>query len=237
MPEKTTPVNTQPAASNKKKNTLKPKRNSSRAANKAPKDFDMLKAIQAEKDYKSNVKRRDVNARKYIDENIEVKGRTSVLPGQLIMFNYFEPATKDKLEYYDAMPCTIFFGIVNTKNGKRVIGFNIHYYPPRIRFQLMNRIYEIFKPIYSQQFNTPLTEEMSYFNYKMLVDQLQKAKLDFGIREYIPMLMAKVTPIPVSAWPKAVLTEGHFKKETREQILSYWKNKAQGIEKPKKKKE
>ena len=26
-------------------------------------------------------------------------------------------ATKDKLEYYDAMPCTIFFGIVNTKNG------------------------------------------------------------------------------------------------------------------------
>jgi hypothetical protein len=70
----------------------------------------------------------------------------------------------------------------------------------------------------------------------MLISQLQKAKLDFGIREYIPMLMAKVTPVPVSAWPKAVLTEGHFKKETREQILSYWKNKAQGIEKPKKKK-
>ena len=39
-------------------------------SNKAPKDFDMLKAIRAEKDYKSNVKRRDVNSRKYIDENI-----------------------------------------------------------------------------------------------------------------------------------------------------------------------
>ena len=214
-----------------------PKNQSKKTSNKAPKDFDMLKAIRAEKDYKSNVKRRDVNSRKYIDENLAIKGRTSVLPGQLIMFNYFEPATKDKLEYYDAMPCTIFFGIVNTKNGKRVIGFNIHYYPPKIRFQLMNRIYEIFKPIYSQQFNTPLTEEMSYFNYKMLINQLQKAKLDFGIREYIPMLMAKVTPIPVANWPKAVLTEGHFKKETREQILSYWKNKAQGIEKPKKKNE
>lgn len=100
----------------------------------------------------------------------------------------------------------------------------------------MNRIYEIFKPIYSKQFNTPLTEEMSYFNYKMLIDQLQKAKLDFGIREYIPNLMAKVTPIPVANWPKAVFTEGHFKKETREQILSYWKNKASGIDIPKKKK-
>jgi hypothetical protein len=205
-------------------------------SNKAPKDFDMLKAIQSEKDYKSNVKRRDINSRKYIAENIEIKGNKSILPGQLIMFDYFEPATKDKLEYYDAMPCTIFFGIVNTKNGKRVIGFNIHYYPPRIRFQLMSRIYEIFKPIYSKQFNTTLTEEMSYFNYKMLIDQLQKAKLDFGIREYIPMLMASITPIPVSSWPKAVLTEGHFKKETREQILNYWKNKASSIDKPKKKK-
>lgn len=218
----------------KTKDTEETKKKSSKS-NKAPKDFDMLKAIRSEKDYKSNVKRRDVNSRKYIEENYKIEGRTSVLPGQLIMFNYFEPATKDKLEYYDAMPCTIFFGIVNTQNGKRVIGFNIHYYPPKIRFQLMNRIYEIFKPIYSQQFNTPLTEEMSYFNYKMLIDQLQKAKLDFGIREYIPTLMAKVTPIPAASWPKAVLTEGHFRKETREQILNYWKNKSMTINKPKKK--
>lgn len=205
-----------------------------RKANKAPKDFDMLKAIRAEKDYKSNIKRRDINSRKFIDENYDIKGKPAILPGQLIMFNYFEPATKEQLEYYDAMPCTIFFGIVKTKNGPRVIGFNIHYYPPRIRFQLMNRIYEIFKPEYSKHFNTPLSEEMSYFNYKMLISQLQKAKLDFGIREYIPNLMAGIVPVPVSAWPKAVLTEGHFRKETRQQILNYWKNKAIGIEKPKK---
>lgn len=207
---------------------------SKRKANKAPKDFDMLKAIRSEKDYKSNVKRRDINSRKFIDENYDIKGKPAILPGQLIMFNYFEPATKEQLEYYDAMPCTIFFGIVKTKNGPRVIGFNIHYYPPRIRFQLMNRIYEIFKPEYSKHFNTPLSEEMSYFNYKMLISQLQKAKLDFGIREYIPNLMASIVPVPVSAWPKAVLTEGHFRKETRQQILNYWKNKSIGIEKPKK---
>lgn len=207
---------------------------SKRKSNKAPKDFDMLKAIRAEKDYKSNIKRRDINSRKFIDENYDIKGKPSILPGQLIMFNYLEPATKEQLEYYDAMPCTIFFGIVKTKNGPRVIGFNIHYYPPRIRFQLMNRIYEIFKPEYSKHFNTPLSEEMSYFNYKMLISQLQKAKLDFGIREYIPNLMASIVPVPVSAWPKAVLTEGHFRKETRQQILNYWKNKSIGIEKPKK---
>jgi hypothetical protein len=221
----------------KNKDTSKENKNASKSkANKAPKDFDMYKAIRAEKDYKSNVKRRDINSRKYIEENCSVEGRTSVLPGQLIMFNYFEPATKEQLQYYDAMPCTIFFGIVKTKNGPRVIGFNIHYYPPRIRYKLMTRIYEIFKPIYNKNFNAPLDSEMDYFNYKMLIDQLEKAKLDFGIREYIPNLMAQVTPVPVANWPKAVLTEGHFKKETRQQILSYWKNKTSGIDKQKKKK-
>jgi hypothetical protein len=140
------------------------------------------------------------------------------------MFNYLEPATKEELEYYDAMPCTIFFGGVSTSKGYRVIGFNIHYYPPRIRYQLMARIYEIFKPFYSKNFNQPVDSEISYFNYKMLISQLQKAKLDFGIREYIPNLMANIVPIPPSGWSKAVLTEGHFKKRTREAILNYWKN-------------
>lgn len=216
--------------------STKPTTTQKRASNKAPKNFDMFKAIREEKLYKSNVQRRDKVARQFVDENYDIKGKPAILPGQLIMFNYFEPATKEKLEYYDAMPCTIFFGIVNTKNGKRVIGFNIHYYPPRIRYQLMNRIFEIFRPIYEKQFNEPLKEEMSYFNYKMLISQLQKAKLDFGIREYIPQLMAKIVPIPVSGWQKAVFTEGHFRKETREQILNYWKKKSRGesIEKPKK---
>ena len=208
-----------------------------RKNNKAPRGFDMMKAIRDDKLYKANVKRRDTIARKYVSENYAVEGKKSILPGQLIMFNYFEPATKEQLQYYDAMPCTIFFGIVKTKNGPRVIGFNIHYYPPRIRYRLMTRIYEIFKPIYEKQFNEPLQAEMSYFNYKMLISQLEKAKLDFGIREYIPNLMAGITPVPVAGWSKAVFTEGHFKKETREQILNYWKNKSMGIDKEKKKKQ
>ena len=219
------------------KNTINPNSTTARRrANKAPKDFNVLKAIRAEKDYKSNILRRDKNVRKYVEHNLAFEGRNTILPGQLIMFNYFEPKTKEKLEYYDAMPCTIFFGIINTKNGKRVIGFNIHYYPPRMRYQLMNRIYEIFKPIYSNNFRQPLSMEIDHFNYKMLMEQLQKAKLDFGIREYIPNLMAGIVPIPVVDWSKAVLSEGHFRKETREQILNYWKNKSIGVNTPKKKK-
>ena len=225
MAKKVTPKTAEPTV---------PKTPRKRVSNKAPKDFNVLKAIRSEPNYKTNVKRRDYRSRKYVTNNYSTKGKLSIMPGQLIMFNYFEPKTKEKLQYYDAMPCTIFFGIINTKDGIRVLGFNIHYYPPRIRFQLMNRIYEIYKPIYEKNFNYPLKEELSTFNYKNLISQLQKAKLDFGIREYIPKLMTKITPIPVAGWSKAVLTEGHFKKETREQILNYWKDKASGIETPKK---
>ena len=81
-----------------------------------------------------------------------------------------------------------------------------------------------------------IRKELSYINYKMLLQQLQKAKLDFGVRMYIPNLMASVTPIPVKDWQKVVFTEGRFKKQTRDAILNYWKNKSDGITKPKKKK-
>ena len=196
---------------------------------KAPKGFDMLKAIRQEPNYKSNIIRRDYRSRKYVDEYIQAGSRLDIYPGQLIMFDYLEPATEEELEYYDAMPCTIFFAPVNTSKGYRVLGFNIHYYPPRIRFQLMNRIYEIYKPMYAESFNKKLKKPMPYFNYKMLIKQLQKAKLEFGIRMYIPMLMTNVVPIPPGAWSKAVLTEGHFRKQTRQKILQYWASKGNNI--------
>lgn len=211
---------------------------------KPPKDFQLIKAIRGQKQknthgepvlYKANVIRRDTLARKFIDENVQTTNTKPIFPGQLVMFNYFQPKTKEQLKYYDAMPCTIFFGIKKTDEGVRVIGFNIHYYPPRIRFQIMDRIFDIFKPLYLESWDKSLGSEMSDFNYKMLMRQLQKAKLDFGIRMYIPELIHKIMPIPPKYWQKAVFTEGKFKKQTRLQILNYWKDKAIGIEQKNKK--
>ena len=58
--------------------TTKPTTTQKRASNKAPKNFDMLKAIREEKLYKSNVQRRDVVARKFVDENYDYVGKVSV---------------------------------------------------------------------------------------------------------------------------------------------------------------
>ena len=216
-------------------NTKVQSKNSNRKQknDKPPKDFSIVKAVRQDKEYKSNVVRRDRKSRQYIDENCDVKNPKVCYPGQLVMFNYFEPKTKDQLQYYDAMPCTLYFGTVRTDEGVRYIGWNAHYYPPRIRWQIFERVYEIFKPMYLKDWGQPLSHEMDYFNYKMIVQQLQKAKLDFGVREYIPQLMNKIVPVPINMWPKALLTEGVFKKETRAQILAYWKAKSDGITKPK----
>jgi len=191
---------------------------------KPPKDYSLIKAIREEKLYKSNVGVRDTRVRKWVDENVQAMGKSSIMPGQLIMFNYFEPATKEELEYYDAMPCTIFFNEFKTKEGQpRVLGFNLHYYPPKMRYIVIDRIFSIFKPIYEKAWNGPLKSGMSYMQYKMLLEQLEKEGLSFGVREYIPNLMHDIKPIPPKDWSKAVFTEGRFKKRTREQILNYWK--------------
>ena len=194
---------------------------------KPPKRYDLHDDIREQKLYKASIKVRDKVARKYLLENYKSSNTSKIFPGQLVMFNYFEPKTKEDLKYYDAMPVTIFFGINNTEQGKRVSGFNIHYYPPRMRYQVMERIFEIYKPFYLKTFNEPLKSELSHFDYKWLIEQLERAHLDFGVRQYIPSLCASVTPIPPEAWAKVVFTEGHFKKETREQIMKYWRDLAQ----------
>lgn len=195
---------------------------------KMPRDFKLIKAIRGEKIYKDNNVRRDKVARKYLNEHCQSMGPRTLTPGQLVLFEYFEPKTKEDLEYYDAMPCTIFFNIIKTKKGeKRVLGFNIHYYPPRIRFRVMDRIMEIFNSVYKKSWSEPLKQEVSYFDYNLLVYQLQKAKLDFGVRMYIPELISSIRPVPPKDWQKAVFTEGRFKKRTREAIINYWKQRAE----------
>ena len=130
--------------------------------NKPPKNYSLIKEIREDKLYKANVQRRNNSARKYIELNCTegINKPKNMLPGQLIMFNYFEPKTKEDLEYYDAMPCTIFFGVHKTKDGDRVIGFNIHYYPPRIRYRLMDRVFTIFESSYTNRWSKPLNKEI-----------------------------------------------------------------------------
>lgn len=184
--------------------------------------YSLLKEIQNSPYYGKEVSRNDTRAREFINEHVEVAGSGNIVPGQLIIFEYFEPKTKEELEYYDASPCTIFFNIVNTKDGKRVLGFNIHYYPPKMRYQIMSTIFDIFKPIYSKYFKEGNSSSIEAFDYQYLIESLEKAGLGFGVRMYIPSLIKSVRKVPPQMWHIAVFTEGWFKKQTRTAILRYW---------------
>lgn len=171
---------------------------------------------------------RDKRARDIIESQCaDVKSSKSrILPGQLVLFKYLNPKTREELEYYDASPCTIFFGIVNTSEGRRVLGFNIHYFPPALRFRIMDKIYDLFRPVYQKYFTTGVSKEMDAFDYKFLIDELKKQNMSFAVRMYIPSLIGDTQVIPPKEWPTAMFTEGWFKKDTRAHIMSLFKQDA-----------
>lgn len=210
-----------------KKNSEQYRKEQEELRKKPKAGFNMMKAIREDKVYKTNVGKRDKTIRNFINRHFDVNmnWKRYIVPGQFIMFDYFQPKTKEELEYYDAMPCTIFFGVKKTDQGYRVLGFNIHYYPPKIRYALVSKIFEIFKSFYLKHWDIKMIAENPNFDYKFLIYQLQKAKLDFGIREYIPELMKNIRPLTTNVWSRIVFTEGRFFKRTREAILNYWLQK------------
>lgn len=193
--------------------------------------YSLMDQIKKTPYYHKSAMNADEKARAFLTENIQNGGAGNIHPGQLILFEYFEPKTKEELEYYDASPCTIFFNVITTKEGKRVLGFNMHYYPPKMRQRIMTTIFDIYKPIYTKYFTNGKKINADAFDYKYLIDSLEKAGLGFGVRMYIPNLIGKIYKIPPQMWHVAVFTEGWFKKQTRTAILKYWQRWTRNAEK------
>ena len=221
-------------ASSEESDTPKPKRKKNKSENSKSggvslKDFSILKEIKKHPLYK--ISNRDKKARAMIDEYKEqnepkLKTKRFITPGQLVLFKYLNPKTKEELEYYDASPCTIFFGTFNSSQGKRVLGFNIHYFPPLLRYRIMDEIFRMYTPIYKKYFETGLPKDLDAFDYKFLTDELDRQNLSFAVRMYIPKLIGDTYIVPPKMWPTAIMTEGWFKKETRAAIMNYFKKDA-----------
>lgn len=191
---------------------------------------DFIHDIKSNPLYKRAFRARDKEARNILAEekekNTMESTKSAIFPGQLVLFKYLTPKTLEELEYYDASPLTIFFGIFNSKNGKRVLGFNVHYFPPAIRYNIMAKIFELYRPVYKKYFETGLPKDIDAFDYKFLIDELSKHNLSFAVREYIPALIGDTNIIAPKNWSTAMFTEGWFRKETRAMIMSYFKSDA-----------
>ena len=93
---------------------------------------------------------------------------------------------------------------------------------------IMNKIFEVFNPIWSKYFTEGITKEVDAFDYRYIVAALRRQNLDFGVRMYIPSLVGDPMEVPPNMWQVAVFTEGNFKKETRKQIMSFWRKWERG---------
>lgn len=148
-----------------------------------------------------------------------------LLPGQFVVFSYDEPKTKEDLEYYDATPATLFFGITRTASGNiREVGFNLHYYPPYARMKIMNTIYEVYKQYYNSCFNDAVHKPNRFISYNQLKGMLRRVGLGFGIRMYVPSLRRQSYVIPTRLLSTTFFTEGHFNGATLTQIRRYWRS-------------
>ncbi len=152
------------------------------------------------------------------------KSNKKPLPGQLIVFDYNTPIHEDELEYYDAQPCTIMFGVVNTDRGRRVLGFNLHYYPPKMRYVIMNGIFNMFKGFFLSNWDIGTNKANKKFNYNNIITQLKRYDLTFGVRMYDPKLMTIPHTVPPDMFATAMFTEGKFQKKTKAYIYKHWKD-------------
>lgn len=188
------------------------------------KNFDLMESIKQNEFYKTPG--RDAKVRKWIDENIPLAKKGEIFPGQMVMFNYFNPKTAEDLKFYDAMPCTLFFGVFNSSQGRRVLGFNVHYLPPALRYRVIDRIFKIYRPVYMKYFSQGLSHEIDGFEYQYIMGELEKIKLDWTVRMYDPILIGAVRTIAPEYWSTALLTEGHFKKDTQAHIMQLFKQES-----------
>ena len=187
-------------------------------------DFDMGEAIDESSLAAKTGHVRSKLAYKFIMENQNITAKY-LLPGQVCMFSYNDPKTKDELEYWDKTPLTLFFGAFRTKNGDiREIGLNLHYYPPFTRRKILVKVYETFKSYFQKCFNHPQHKPNMFMDYKTLKHLIGRdSKIAFGVKEYVPMLRGITYVIPTKMLPIAFYTEGHFSRATIMQVQQFWR--------------
>ena len=188
------------------------------------KDFDLGDAIDENALSSKSGHVRSKLAYKFIMENKNITAKY-LLPGQICMFTYNDPKTKDELEYWDKTPLTLFFGAFRTKDGNiREIGLNLHAYPPFTRRKILTKVYETFKSYFQKCFNHPQHKPNMFMDYQTLKHLIGRdSKIAFGVKEYVPSLRGITYVIPTKMLPIAFYTEGHWSRASIQQIQQFWR--------------
>lgn len=152
---------------------------------------------------------------KFMNENIDNQ-KQSILPGQMICYNY-DPKTKDKLPYYDTFPMVLPFAM----DAKHFTGLNLHYLPPKIRAQLLNKLM-------SYVTNDKLAVNARLrLSWDLLKNASKFPEVSASVKQYLfSHVKSNFVRIPPKEWEYAIwLPLERFKKASNEQVWTGWRNK------------
>lgn len=144
---------------------------------------------------------KELMSNKHLQQNV-------IMPGGLYLYGY-DPKHKNVLPYYDTFPLTFIYK--RAPNG--FMGYNLHYLPYVLRFQLMGTLIDI------QLSNDPETKKMlrSYG----LLSQLDASKLfEPCIKRYLSShVTSKFLVIPQEDWvTAAMLPIEQFQKASNQKV-------------------
>jgi hypothetical protein len=180
---------------------------------------DKTKAIKSWAWYQTNVRNiaaaSGIGPMKFLGENLKNQ-KSGIQPGQLIQYMY-DPKTKADLPYYDTFPLVLPFAASAT----HFTGLNLHYIPPKIRGQLLNKL------------KSYITDDTLGPNAKMRVTwSLLKNVSAFPevspcVKQYLfSHVKSRFIIIPPKEWEYAVwLPLERFKKASNETVWTNWRNK------------
>jgi hypothetical protein len=135
------------------------------------------------------------------------------IPGDMYLYLY-SPKTKDALPYYDTAPLVIPFR--SAKGG--FYGMNMHYLPPLMRMQLLNRLLEYATPSPNSITNTTRLR----LRWSLLNNAAKFPGIEHCVKRYLySHVKSRFLQINPTDWRKAiVLPIESFEKATMNKVYS-----------------
>ena len=139
---------------------------------------------------------------------VEIVNDPFLQPGKIYIFKYL-PTNGDRYAYWDMHPIVFALGKMPASQGFMNVGINISWYPPAARKYIIEKIRQIYKPMYDSAIKKAgmkakdqKSVEIDLYALKTALDQYG---LSFAIRNYLPgNVKSPKVCIAYEHWDKAI---------------------------------
>ena len=153
-------------------------------------------------------------AREWFDETsvnndstyIESFNDSELTWGKMFCFQY-DPATRDRLSYFDNSPMVISLG--RHPNGNE-LAMNLNFLPKEVRYWMVGEVFKVYQGAIvaaaaGKNWRRASEQKQVEIEYELLKQWLGKYGLDFCVRQYHKGRMRNLTVICYEDWIRAVM--------------------------------